>query len=156
MNIKDSVYESLTSRQRVIATIEAEARGDDDEVRRLRDTCPKKNYLQTDAAYTDMMMRLIILTLSVEADIRGNTIGVLISVIMDHDDALHVFLKRIANIQEAWHQMLEELGIDSNSMKKFGPPGSILTELIYTLIPEPDLESIPEIRKSMSELLSME
>lgn len=52
MNIKPQIYESLTPRQRVIASIEALARGDEEEKRRLVKSCPKKSYLQTDTAYS--------------------------------------------------------------------------------------------------------
>lgn len=152
MNIKPSVYESLTPRQRVIATIEAEARGDENEVTRLRDTCPKYTYRQHDAEYTQGMIRVIACSLAVESDIRGNIIGALIAAIADHDDAMQKFLQNIANIRAAWHSVLEEIGIDPDIMKKFAPPQHFSNEFIDRLLPEPDETS--EHAKSIRGLLS--
>lgn len=153
MNIKPSVYESLTPRQRVIATIEAEARGDEDEVLRLRDTCPKHTYRQTDVEYTHAMVRLIALSLAVESDIREQIIGVLLSAIMDRDDTLNKFLQNIANIRAAWIETIETLGIAPDSMKKFGPPQHIGVLLINDLLPEPDAGAIIGIKNSMRQVI---
>ncbi len=138
MNIKSSVYESLTPRQRVIATIEAEARGDDDEVHRLVDTCPKFTFRQNDTEYSYTMVRLIALKLAIESDIRGYVIGALLSIIVEHNDALQVFLQDIANTNAAWNETMEVLGIDPASMKKFAP--------------EPDA-AVLTIRKNMQDFL---
>jgi hypothetical protein len=155
MNIKPRVYESLTPRQRVIATIEAEARDDDDEVRRLRNTCPKFTYRQTDAEYSQTMIRIVAFSLAVESDIRGNIIGALLAVMMDHDDALEKFLQNIANIRAAWDSVLEEMGIDPETMKKFAPPPHFANDFIYDLLPEPDERAVVEIAEGMREFLSL-
>lgn len=153
MNIKPSVYESLTPRQRVIATIEAEARGDDDEVLRLRDTCPKYTYRQTDVEYTHAMVRLIALSLAVESDIREQIIGVLLSAIMGRDDTLNKFLQNIANIRAAWHTVLKEMMLDPAAMKKFSPPQHCSADILHNLLPEPDENAMREIVGEVREFL---
>jgi hypothetical protein len=149
MNIKESVYESLTPRQRVIATIEAEARGDEAEAQRLRDTCPQYTYRQADAEYSQTMIRIVAYSMAVEADIRGNAIGACMALLMDHDDALKKFLQNMANIRAAWHGVLEEMGIDPAAIKKFMPPPHIAADVLYDLLPEPDEKTVVKIAEAM-------
>lgn len=153
MNIKPSVYESLTVRQRVIATIEAEARGDDDEVLRLRDTCPKYTYRQADAEYSHAMLRIVVHSVAVESDIRGNIIGACMAMLMDHDEALQKFLQNIANIRAAWCAVMQERGIEPDVMKKFSPPTHFSADLIYDLLPKPDEKAVGVIAEGMREFL---
>lgn len=42
MSIKPHIYEKLTTRQRIIAALEAKDRGDDTEIERLIETAPDK------------------------------------------------------------------------------------------------------------------
>lgn len=153
MNIKPSVYESLTSRQRVIATIEAEARGDEAEAQRLRDTCPKYTYRQTDAEYSQTMIRIVAFSLAVESDIRGQMIGVLLSVVMEHDDALEKFLQNMANIRAAWGQTIETLGIAPDTMRRFSPPPHMGALFMDDLLPEPDEKVVADVAGEMREFL---
>lgn len=51
-------YDKFTPDERVKLTLVAIARGDEEEVGRLKRTCPKKHYLQTDIAYSDKMENL--------------------------------------------------------------------------------------------------
>ena len=92
--IASTVYEDLTPRQRVIASVEAEARGDQDERQRLMSSCPRLNYCRTDAAYSDAMERLMRMALAVEADLRGAALSFLIAVRADPKNA-HIFLQSI-------------------------------------------------------------
>ncbi len=150
MNIKNSVYESLTPRQRVIATIEAEARGDEQEAQRLLATCPKKTYTQADSAYTDMMLHLVAMSIAIETDVRGNVIGALIAVIMEHDDALQVFLQNIANIRAAWHETLEAQGIAPDVMRKFSAPLEHEgIKFVEGMLPEAQPEAVAVIREGI-------
>jgi len=57
--IKPMVYEALTPKQRVIATLEAEARDDQAEVRRLVETCPKVTYRANDERYSGTMRGIV-------------------------------------------------------------------------------------------------
>jgi len=149
IGIKPAIYETLTPRQRVIATIEAEAREDEDEVRRLVATCPKNTYSQNDAAYTDMMMKLAGMSVAIECDTRGHVIGALLAIIMEHDDALQVFLQNIANIRAAWHGTLAGLGIEPDIMEKAAPLQHTGMEFVIDLVPEPDAETVEKFRDDM-------
>lgn len=111
--IKSSAYENLTPQQRVIAAMEACARDDGDELRRLRDTCPKLIYKMTDAKYSDTMQSLSILAITVENDLRGLAIGFLLSCDEENCDRF-AFLSSILSIRDAWHEILNGRGIGLN------------------------------------------
>jgi hypothetical protein len=51
MALADAVYKGLRPQERVRATVAAMARGDEDEQRRLMDTCPHKAYTMADARF---------------------------------------------------------------------------------------------------------
>lgn len=149
--IKPIIYENLTPRQRVIATIEAEARGDSGEVKRLVATCPRKTYTQPDAAYTDMMQHLIAMSIAIEADIRGCVIGALVAVITEHDNAFEVFLQKIANVRAAWHETLEAQGIAPDIMRKFAAPlEHVEIKFMEDMIPEAEPKAVAAIRDGMA------
>lgn len=44
MQIKQNIYKSLTPEQRSAAMVEAQARGDEEEIRRLNETSPQRVY----------------------------------------------------------------------------------------------------------------
>lgn len=56
------LYDRLSPDERVKLTILAMSRGDDEEVKRLRQTCPRKAYSMSDAAYLDKMDGVISIT----------------------------------------------------------------------------------------------
>ncbi len=152
-DIKPIVYESLTPRQRVIATIEAEARGDEVEAKRLVATCPRKTYTQADAAYTDMMIHLVAMSVAIESDIRGYLIGTLLAVIMEHDDTLQVFLQKIANVRAAWRETLEVQGIDPDVMRKFTAPLEHEgIKFFEDMLPEAEPEDVAKEKEGMQML----
>lgn len=76
-SISPTVYESLTPRQRIIATIEAEARDDQDEVQRLVKTCPKKTYRMNDADYAEEVQLLLADSMAMECDMSYMAINFL-------------------------------------------------------------------------------
>jgi hypothetical protein len=145
--IAPSVYESLTIRQRVIASIEAEARGDGDERQRLISSCPKLIYHQTDARFSEMMEKLMGLAMAVEADLRECVLKFLvIGKLMPETSGR--FLQDFANIREAWKVTVRTMGIDEKSMALAGPPSSLVFEMVEALLPEPNT--------NRSEMLSAE
>ena len=73
--IASQVYNNLKPRQRIIASIEAAARGDETERRLLITSCPKKTYVQTDLEFSESMEKLMVLAMAVEADLRGSALG---------------------------------------------------------------------------------
>jgi len=130
------VYESLTPRQRVIACVEAEARGDEDEKKRLITSCPKKTYSQNDIDFSEPMKILMGLAMAVEADLRESALGFFVALRMDPENAL-TFLQDISDIRAAWETTISAMGLDPKSMKKAGPPTSPILELIDGLVPKP-------------------
>ncbi|MGF1472421.1 MAG: hypothetical protein ACFB50_11880 [Rubrobacteraceae bacterium] len=50
------LYDQFKPEERFRLVIEAQARGDEEDVRRLVRTCPRHNYLMTEAEYTDRMI----------------------------------------------------------------------------------------------------
>lgn len=77
-DIAQQVYDKLTPRQRIIATIEAEARDDAEEVRRLVKSCPKKTYTMNDANYAEEMQMLLADSMSLECDMSHMAINYLL------------------------------------------------------------------------------
>ena len=52
----DKLYDRFTPEERFRLVIEAQARGDEDDVRRLVRSCPRHAYTMTDAAYSDRLL----------------------------------------------------------------------------------------------------
>ena len=140
-NIKHMVYESLTPRQRIIASIEALARGDEEEKSRLVESCPKKNYRQNDAEFADKMGALMTLMLAVECDLRGSVLGFFLA-LRTEPKSVHEILQNIADIQAAWEEFISSLGIDPETMAKAAPPFGAFLELIDGLLPDPDHDNV--------------
>ena len=131
MNIKPIVYETLTPQERVIASIEAMARGDAAERKRLMQSCPQKKYLMADAAYTDKMDVLTNLAIAVECDLRGCALNLFIFWVLDElqqekklpfwdslQNKIPDFLQEMLTIRTAWHEALEEQGINPQTMEE--------------------------------------
>ncbi len=134
--IASSIYESLTLRQRVIATIEAEARDDGDERQRLISSCPKLTYHQTDARFSETMGKLMGLAMAVEADSKECVLRFFVAERVDSEISVG-FLQDFANVREAWKMTLIAMGIDEESMACAGPPSNPVFELVEDLLPEP-------------------
>ncbi len=143
-NIKPVIYEKLTTRQRIIASVEALARDDEEERLRLVSTCPKKNYHQTDWEYSEKMIRLVCMSMAHECDQRGNALNFLI-VLFIKNIVADQWLQNIADNQAAWEAMLKGEGIAPETMKKVGPPTSLVLEIIGGLLPEADQENVEKI-----------
>jgi hypothetical protein len=109
--IKPMVYEALTPKQRVIATLEAEARDDQAEVRRLVETCPKVTYRANDARYANTMQAITTLSLALECELRGQALACAVASWQEHDTRFP-FLRKMLTLQAAWRQGLVAKGID--------------------------------------------
>ncbi len=145
--IASSVYESLTIRQRVIASIDAEARGDLHERQRLISSCPKLTYHQTDARFSGTIENLMGLAMAVEADLRECALRCF--VFNESDPEISGgSLQDFANIREAWKMTVKAMGIDERSMALAGPPSSLVVEMVEDLLPKPNIDR--------SEMLSAE
>lgn len=123
-DISNSTYENLTISQRIIASIEAMARGDDEEKLRLIKTCPRKTYTQTDAKYGDTMEKLINLAIMVECELRGQALSFYIaSWLSEREDKVYweekeKFIKNVHTITRAWNITLENMGIKPETMEQ--------------------------------------
>ena len=170
--ISNKSYENLTAEQRVRAAVAAVARGDESEVKRLRETCPKRTYRMNDAAFSDRLERLWSLSLAMECDLRGLTIRVLqgsskaLEIGDDNAEELDKVISEtdeiiieIASIDEAWRQTLEGLGIDLEDMNKAGMAHASVTESLLTHARQhypPNSETVEEFRCAMEKNLGLE
>ena len=113
MKIKETIYQGLTPRQRVGAAVAALARDDNAELKRLKETCPKKQYLATDDDYAGTMTRLMTVALAVESDLRGLALDYLSAhASAAKGERLESILCEFASIEVAWRRHTEEMGID--------------------------------------------
>ena len=160
MQIKDSAYEKLTTRERIIASMEAVARGDDEEKKRLVRTCPKKHYMQTDAAYSERMETLMDMAAIIEGDLRGHALCLYFLLMPEEEreenvfDTLMICTQKMANIITAWENVLKAEGIDPAVMQRVT---SDLTHPIITnlqkFLPKPDPEGTKEYQSILEEIL---
>jgi len=67
------LYDRLTPEERFKLDVEAMARGDKEESRRLVDTCPRRTYTMNDPGFTGRWDGAIHLTMAVLMDLRQNT-----------------------------------------------------------------------------------
>ncbi|HEX2752345.1 MAG TPA: hypothetical protein VHP34_04425, partial [Alphaproteobacteria bacterium] len=118
MNIKPSIYENLTHNQRIIATVEALARGDEAEKQRLIETCPKGIYKRSESGYADRMEALEILALLVESAMCDAALNLMAHMHVEsrnNNAACPSFYRTIQErpestqdilcLYEAWHEM---------------------------------------------------
>jgi hypothetical protein len=123
--IKETIYKSMTPQQRVIASMEAIARGDEDERSRLSQTCPKFHYTMTDHHYCERLEALRDLALAVEHDIRGCILAFFYDELFYKTISGNDLKSLIMNIElsseraedvlgiiKAWHEFLIGEGID--------------------------------------------
>lgn len=156
MNIKPLVYETLTPEQRLVAAMEASSRDDQDELRRLFKTCPRKIYEQADAAFLDKWDRVVAITLAIELDIaqaalracmfyfteassnqqKGRRTGFDAKVAMQCFGAMNEAID-LAVIEEAASRRFERMGIPRETWQKFRPSRNLVVEFWRDLAPEP-------------------
>ena len=146
------VYEKLTPHQRTVAYIDAQSRRDEDESRRLFQSCPRFEYVQRDVEFTGAVDDLFGIAMAIEADLRECFIWFLISIRIKPKEAFF-FLQRFSNIQHAWGLTLAALGIDKEKMALAGPPASSAFDLFDGGIPEPEAEESERLSAEMLKYL---
>lgn len=127
--IKNMVYENLTPKQRIVANLAAIARSDKDEELRLSKTCPKYTYTMNDHQFCGRLEALQDLSMVVEHDMRNCVldffmIGLLYEIreVADFNDLVKAikespeYVQEILCIKSAWHEFLQEEGIDIETM----------------------------------------
>jgi hypothetical protein len=137
--IVDTVYQNLAPDSRLVAVIEAIARGDERERERLTSSCPRVTCHQRDPRFTEKMDRLMGLALAIEADLKECALRFFVTLRLDPENSTE-HLQAFANILDAWQRTLRKIGIDAQAMASAGPPTSPVFELLQDLIPEPELE----------------
>ena len=150
--IASSVYENLTPRQRIVACVEAEARCDKEEKRRLIKSCPKKTYVQTDLEFSESMEKLMVLAMAIECDLRGSALGYFAALRIEPKIAPK-FLQEISDIRAAWKTTVSKIGVNPKSMKLAGPPASPILEMIDDLVPAPDRKKADELAADMRAII---
>ena len=151
--IASQVYINLKPRERIIASIEAAARGDETERRRLIKSCPKKTYVQTDLEFSESMENLMVLAMAIECDLRGSALGYFVALRIEPKIAAN-FLQEISDIRAAWKITISAMGIDPKSMQKAGPPAGPILEMIDGLVPAPDRKKAEKLAANMSKIIS--
>ena len=136
MKIRGTVYETLSSRQRIIAALDAIARDDTAEIDRLKSTCPIKSYRQRDANFSDTIEALFRAGLAVELDLRGEALSWLAC---GRDK---VVLQNMAAIEAAWLALLADMGVTSPTAA--APPRHPLVVALLKIAPEPESEKMAE------------
>lgn len=153
-SISTKVYEDLTPKQRVHASLEAIARGDGAEKQKLINTCPKKAYIQNVPEYADTMEILIGMMMAVECDIYRNALNFFAALYFDHE-AKGKCLQNIADIKAAWKAALIEKEIDPDLVKKAGSKPSPVIELIEEILPKPKDESTKALTNEITSYFSV-
>jgi hypothetical protein len=139
MNIRGTVYEALSPRQRIIAAMDAIARDDTAEIERLKTTCPFRTYRQRDAAFVDAMEALFGAGLAVESDLRGAALWWWAAPVPEQREAL---LYDMAVIEAAWLALMADMDITSPTAA--APPRHPLVECLLEIAPEPESGKVAE------------
>lgn len=139
MKIGNQVYETLTPEQRLVAMVEASGRDDENEMRRLVTSCPRKNYSQPDAAFMDEWEALVSKTLALELDLMHKVINILFF-LLRKENKIHMFLADavadLAAMDEATTRWAETKGISRGSWEKFRPKRHPAAKALLDLCPE--------------------
>ena len=148
MNIKPAIYRVLTPRQRVISMIDAIGRNDESEIKRLYDSCERKNYRMPDYKYTSIFNGLMNLSMAVESDLRACVIGYLSAA---DESTEEFYIQKIINTDAAWLALIEYMGINQESMKQIAPPRhdwiDILLEYRFSVNEEVKNKIFKEMKK---------
>lgn len=151
--IAPSVYKNLTPKQRVVACIEAQARGDEYERLLLIRSCPELTYAQTDVRFSETMNGLMCLAMAIESDLKECVLRFLVTLRTDPETSGR-FLQDFSNNREAWKMTVAGMGIDQESMASAGPPSSPVFELVEVLLPNPDRKEAEKLSAEMMIFLS--
>lgn len=116
------LYDTITPQERLVLTVEAQARGDTEDSDRLMKSCPRKRYIMNDANFSMAFSRLRTFALtnlanSYQALARANlAIGVVVSG-RDEMWALYAFHKvSQLSFQEAWKRFCDSIGLDGDKV----------------------------------------
>ena len=156
--IKEATYINMSVEQRIIASMEAIARGDKNERSRLSQTCPKFSYTMTDHRYCGKLEAQRDIALSVEHDIRGCILAFFDTALFyeskPHLTNFKSFIMRmellpehaedVLGIRKGWHDFLRTEGIDPAVAEiVFGDLRDHMTAQFIQIAEKLDLEPHP-------------
>jgi len=150
--VSPAVYDNLPPKLRLVACIEALARGDEEERELLIRSCPKFTYTQPDTRFMDTLESLMGLAISVEADLKEFLLRFYVSIRIEAGLSRKC-LQDFADHREAWHMTLNAMGIDKETMALAGPPSSPVFELFEDLLPSPEAKQAEAISAEMLKCL---
>ncbi len=122
MTIPTEIHARLSASERIRAAVSAIARGDNEELGTLWETCQRKVYRMADAAFSDGMERLLKLALIVEIDLARLMLDYLLAARRKDFEAEQQAFVGAASLEFAWGELLSEMGIPRSEMAEAGPP----------------------------------
>lgn len=149
--INPALYENLTARQRVIATIEAEARDDKEEVQRLAKSCPKITVRRNDPAYSDTLDMLIYVDILMQRNMLMMGMWHFF-MLPRHEEVGNMYAQKAANMEEAWRQVIEEKGINYDTFREAAFPYPPLLDWVVGNTYSEDAKDIEDVEQIKSEL----
>ncbi|WP_027371132.1 hypothetical protein [Desulfovermiculus halophilus] len=149
-NLNDKYYKALKAHERVVLSVEAEARGDDDELHRIKDTAPKKLYEQLEHEYVDTMMQLCTVSIAFESDMLSNALTFAWAFGSENSQlqvAAEKALQTIANLEAGRKRIFADLGVSTEAADAYGPKRHPVLEHLVSVAPEPNGDDDKEIER---------
>ncbi len=166
--VKPIIYEKLTAQQRVIASIEALARDDEEEKERLKDSCPQYTYKMTDNAYSGKMRALYDIAMVSAFDMHSCALNFFLWLLMECNlkgkqrqkltDQIPCQITSMISVRHAWHEVLKEEGIAPATMDKaYSVLSHFAIEYMLSIADqmelEPDYEEAEQYKQVLKEYL---
>ncbi len=154
-NLNDKYYRALKAHERVVLSVEAEARGDDDELHRIKDTAPRKTYQQLEHEYVDTMMQLCTVSIAFESDMLANALTFAWGFGSENSQlqvAAEKALQTIANLEAGRKRIFTDLGVSTEAADAYGPTRHPVLEHLISVAPEPNGDNDGDIERLMQTL----
>lgn len=135
MKIKPSIYQELTPPQRLIAIFEALGRNDEDEIRQIIQTCPKKTYRALDSHFIDPYDQILDIALLTEYQLLQLTLEFVLSSRGHDEEGGHGYLREMASLDDVWTAYLDEQGISKKNINAILPRHPTVAGLIEDVAP---------------------
>lgn len=166
------LYDQLTAKERFAVAVEALARGDMDELDRLNDTCPRKNYMIGDLAYHTRLTELWRMALLAKHEVlelsQNLTALLAILVTLESDDREDSESYEIAAVayerglailkgkRAAWDDFCSELGLTGDDVLRafrLGYPDDDVASLVLSLDVCDDMQADVTTHQKMLQVL---
>lgn len=137
MKLNNNLYKNLTTKQRITLILEAIAREDKEEKRRLILSTPKKSYTMPDAIVTDTIGLFFNICMAVNCEIKET----LLLIAMSKEGKLikieKNLLQKVSNLQEGLNRFVLNFGVTQEAVNSLIIAPSAYINLIADKIPEP-------------------